>query len=268
MNNDFSYKKRYGQNFIYDINIINKILSYAGVDKNTLVIEVGIGSAKMTHEILNICGFLIGYEIDETLKPIIENELKEFNNKNIIYDDFLKRKVINDMKDLEYTKIVVVSNLPYYITTPIIEKLINEKINIKNMVLMVQKEVADRFCAIPSTKEYNSLTIFLNYYFNIKKVMFVSKDVFTPKPKVDSTVLLFETKKNNVEPINKELFFKLIRDAFKQKRKTLKNNLKGYNLEIIENVLSRYNKSLNSRAEAITTEEFIDISNELNKKIY
>lgn len=268
MNDKFNYKKKYGQNFIYDNNIINKIISFAGIDNDTLVIEIGIGTAKMTHQILNSCGFLIGYEIDESLKPIIENELNDFGNKKIIYDDFLKREIKNDIKDIKYNKIIIVSNLPYYITTPIIEKLINERICIEKMVLMVQKEVADRFCAKPNTREYNSLTIFLNYYFNIRKVMFVPKDVFTPKPKVDSSVLLFETKKNINEPINKDLFFKLIRDSFKQKRKTLKNNLKGYSLEAIERILNKYKKSINSRAEAITIEEFIDIANELSKKIY
>ncbi len=262
---NFNYKKRYGQNFIYDINIINKIISYAGIDKNTLVIEIGVGAAKMTNQILNLCGFLIGYEIDNTLEPIIEEELKSKNNKKIIYDDFLKRIISEDIKNIDYKRIVVVSNLPYYITTPIIQKLIDDGIKIEKMVLMVQKEVADRFCAVPNTREYNSLTIFLNYYFNIKRVMSVPKEVFTPRPKVDSTVLLFETKDSLEEVINKEIFFKLIRDSFKQKRKTLRNNLKSYNLEIIDSILKKNNKSIQLRAEAITISEFIEISNSISK---
>jgi len=262
---EFNYKKRFGQNFIYDVNIINKIIGYGDIDKNTLVIEIGVGAAKMTHQILNLCGFLIGYEIDESLKTIVEEELKEYENKRIIYDDFLKRIIANDIKDLKYKRIIVISNLPYYITTPIIQKLIDEDIKLEKMILMVQKEVADRFCANPNTKDYSSLTIFLNYYFDIKKVMFVTKEVFTPKPKVDSTVLLFEAKKQQEKLVNKDNFFKLIREAFKQKRKTLRNNLKSYDLEMVDNILKKHNKSIQLRAEALTISEFIEISNEISK---
>ena len=159
----------------------------------------------------------------------------------------------------------VVANLPYYITTPIITKLIEDKINVEKIVVMVQKEVGDRFKAHPGTKDYSSLSIFLNYYFDIVKILDVSRNVFMPKPNVDSIVLEFrqkEVKKN----VNEDIFFKLIRDSFKQKRKTLRNNLKDYDLGTIEKVLKKYNLDLSVRAENISMDIFIEIANTLGDK--
>ena len=129
---------------------------------------------------------------------------------------------------------------------------------------MVQNEVADRFSAIPGTKSYNSLTIFLNYYFDIKKAFIVSRNVFYPKPNVDSAIVIFEKKDKKTMVKNEDMFFKLVRDAFVQKRKTLKNNLKGYDLEKIEKILNSFGKDINCRAENITINEFAEISNNLD----
>ena len=128
----------------------------------------------------------------------------------------------------------MVANLPYYITTPIIVKLIEDNIDVKKIVVMVQKEVGNRFRAKPGSRDYNSLSVFLNYFYDVKKIMDVSKNVFMPKPNVDSIVVEFNKKEKNLSIKNKELFFKLIRDSFRQKRKTIKNNLKGYDLEKVE----------------------------------
>ena len=157
----------------------------------------------------------------------------------------------------------VVANLPYYITTPIIVKIIEDKIPVDKIVVMVQKEVGNRFKATPNTKEYNSLSIFLNYYFDVKKILDVSRNVFIPKPNVDSIVVMFTKKENKLFLKNEEIFFKLVKDSFKYKRKTLKNNLKNYDLLKIENVLKKYNLDLSTRAEAIPIEIFAEISNEL-----
>ena len=160
---------------------------------------------------------------------------------------------------------MVVANLPYYITTPIITKFIDEQIDVEKIIVMVQNEVADRFSAKAGVKSYNSLTIFLNYYFDIKKAFVVSRNVFYPKPNVDSAVVTFTKKRNNLKADDEKLFFKLVRDAFCQKRKTLKNNLKSYNLDKINETLKKHNKDITFRAENITMEEFIDISNNLSK---
>ncbi len=260
----FKYKKKYGQNFIFDKNILKKIVSIADINDKTLVIEIGVGAGTLTSELLNKSKFLLGYEIDNELKETIDENLKEYNNYNIIYDDFLKRNLSLDTKKIKHENVVVVGNLPYYITTPIIEKIINDKIEPKQMVFMVQKEVANRFAAKINTKDYGSITVFLNYYFTIKKEFTVSKNVFFPIPKVDSAILSFKSKEKNMHVKNEKIFFKLVRDAFKQKRKNLRNNLKGYDLDKINQELLKHNKSLNCRAENITLEEFIKISNIIN----
>ena len=264
--NNFVFKKKFGQNFLLDQNILNNITNLANIDKQTLVIEIGVGAGALTTKLAPLAKNVLGYEIDQTLKESLSEILKENNNIDIIFDDFLSRNIKDDLKKYQYDNLVVVANLPYYITTPIITKFIDEKINVSKMVVMVQKEVADRFSAKPNTKDYNSLTIFLNYYFNIKKAFIVSKNVFYPKPKVDSAVVVFEKNKDMIKLKNEPLFFKLVKDSFKQKRKNLKNNLSGYDIETIDSILKKFNKSIGSRAEAITIEEFAEISNELAKQ--
>lgn len=260
---NFNFKKKFGQNFIVDKNIIHSIISKSNIDKDTLVIEIGPGAGSLTTELNKVSGHVLAYEIDKTLKPVLEKH--NLNNTTIIYEDFLKRNVEDDLKKYNYQKIYVVANLPYYITTPIIIKLIEDKLNIDKIVVMVQKEVGNRFKAKPNTKEYNSLSIFLNYYYTVEKLLDVSKNVFIPKPNVDSIVVSFTKKEHKIKVDNEELFFKLVRDSFKQKRKTLKNNLKGYNLEKIEEVLKKHNLDLTIRAEALPIEIFAEIANKLNK---
>ena len=259
---NFNFKKKFGQNFIVDKNIIHSIISKSNIDKDTLVIEIGAGGGSLTTELDKVSGHVIAYEIDKTLKPILEKH--NLNNTTIIYEDFLKRNVKEDLKNFSYKKTYVVANLPYYITTPIIIKLIEDKLNIDKIVVMVQKEVGDRFKAVPNTKEYNSLSIFLNYYYTVEKLLDVSKNVFIPKPNVDSIVVSFTKKENKVKVDDEEIFFKLVRDSFKQKRKTLRNNLKGYDLEKVEEVLKRHNLDLTVRAEALPIEIFAEITNNLN----
>lgn len=263
--NNFKFKKVYGQNFIIDKNVIDSIISKAKIDKDTLVIEIGPGAGSLTTKLCEASKFTLCYEIDETLKPILDENLKNYNNVEIIYNDFLKENVLEDLKKYDYKKLYVVANLPYYITTPIITKIIEDKINAEKIVVMVQKEVGDRFKAGPGSKDYSSLSIFLKYYYDINKILDVSRNVFLPKPNVDSIVLEFN-KKNVKENVNEEIFFKLIRDSFKQKRKTLRNNLKNYDLEIIKNVLSKYNYDLSVRAEQLEMKIFIDIANSLGEK--
>ena len=258
--NNFNFKKKFGQNFIVDKNVIENIINKSNIDKDTLVIEIGPGAGSLTNKLGEVAKNVLAYEIDESVKPILEKNIH--SNTKIIYDDFLKRNVLEDIKEYNYKKLYVVANLPYYITTPIIIKLIEDKIDIDKIVVMVQKEVGNRFKAKPNTKEYNSLSIFLNYYYNVEKILDVSKNVFIPKPNVDSIVVSF-TKKERIKLKNEELFFKLIRDSFKQKRKTLKNNLKGYDLNKIEEILNKYNLDLSVRAEAIPIDIFIAIANNL-----
>lgn len=258
---NFNFKKKFGQNFIVDKNIIHSIINKSNIDKNTLVIEIGPGAGSLTTELDKVSGHVIAYEIDKTLKPILEKQ--NLNNTTIIYEDFLKRNIKEDLKQYNYQKNYVVANLPYYITTPIIIKLIEDKLDIDKIVVMVQKEVGNRFKAKPNTKEYNSLSIFLNYYYTVEKILDVSKNVFIPKPNVDSIVVSLTKRKTKIKVDNEQIFFKLVKDAFKQKRKNLKNNLKNYNLEKVEEILKKHNLDLTVRAEALPTEIFAEIANNL-----
>ena len=261
--NHFNFKKKYGQNFIVDKNIIHSIIVKSEIDDETLVIEIGPGAGSLTSELGKYAKNVIAYEIDETLKPILEKNITP--NTEVIYEDFLKRDIAEDIKKYNYKKLYVIANLPYYITTPIIIKLIETKIDFDKIVVMVQKEVGDRFKAKPKTKEYNSLSVFLSYYFNITKILDVSRNVFMPKPNVDSIVVCFTKKVDKLKVNNEELFFKLIKDSFKQKRKNLRNNLKGYDLENISKTLSKYKLDLTVRAEALPLEIFVDIANNLEE---
>ena len=259
---DFKFKKKFGQNFLKDENILRNIVSKSEIDKDTLVLEIGVGAAYLTYYVSEKAKNVIGYEIDESLKEIINDQLKDRDNVEIVFGDFLEQDVKSKLKEYDYKKLYVVANLPYYITTPIITKIINDKLGVDKIVIMVQKEVGDRFNAKPNFKEYNSLTIFLNYYFDIKKLMDVSRNCFTPKPNVDSVIVEFKSnKKYSVN--NEEIFFKLVRDSFKFKRKNLRNNLKGYDLEKLDNTLNKIGKDLTVRAEALTIDDFVLISNSL-----
>ena len=261
--NNFNFKKKFGQNFIVDENIINNIVTKSEIDKETLIIEIGPGAGSLTAKLAESSKQVLCYEIDTTLKEILKENLKEYNNVDIIYQDFLKADVLNDLKKYTYKKLYIVANLPYYITTPIIINVIEKKLDVDKMVVMVQKEVGDRFKANVGTKDYNSLSIYLNYYFNVKKIMDISRNIFIPKPNVDSIVVEFTKKETKYNLKNEEIFFKLIRDSFVQKRKTLKNNLKDYNLTKIEEVLKRHNQDLSTRAEQISIETFVEIANSL-----
>lgn len=261
--NDFNFKKKFGQNFIVDENIISNIVNKSEVDKDTLVIEIGPGAGSLTAKLAESAKNVLCYEIDETLKDILSENLSNYDNVEVIYQDFLKVNVNNDIKKYDYKKLYIVANLPYYITTPIITSVIENNIDVDKMVVMVQKEVGDRFKASVGTKDYSSLSIYLNYYFNVRKLMDISKNIFIPKPNVDSIVVEFTKKEQKYELKNKKLFFKLIRDSFTQKRKTIKNNLKNYDLTKIEEILKKYNQDLTTRAEQITIETFVDIANHL-----
>jgi 16S rRNA (adenine1518-N6/adenine1519-N6)-dimethyltransferase len=261
--NGFSLKKKFGQNFIIDENVINSIIDKSKIDKDTLVIEVGPGAGSLTYKLGISAKNVICYEIDTTLENVLKENTRDLNNVKIIYQDFLKANVLDDIKGYEYKKLYFVANLPYYITTPIIIKIIEDCIPVDKMVFMVQKEVGNRFKALPGSKEYGSLSVYLNYYFDVKKILDISRHVFMPEPNVDSIIVEFSKKENLLAVKNEEVFFKLIRDSFTQKRKTLRNNLKGYDLEKIEEVLNRHKLDLSVRAEQLSTEIFIEIANNL-----
>ena len=262
---DFKFKKAYGQNFIHDENIIKNIVSESRIKDNSLVIEIGPGSGVLTKELSKVAKNVLAYEIDTRLEEILDENLKDSHNVDIIFDDFLERNLIDDINNYSFDHLYVVANIPYYITTPIITKLVDTKLPFEQITVMIQKEVGERFSAKPGTRDYGSITVFLNYYFNIRKLFIVSRNSFTPKPNVDSVVIALSSKKDKLPVKNEELFFKLIKDAFHFKRKNLRNNLKNYDLEKVLNVLLKHDKDLTNRAEELEEEIFVEIANELAK---
>ncbi len=251
-------KKSFGQNFLQDEEILKKIANTNKTNIDDLIIEIGPGTGALTKYLKEKNSFLICYEIDERLK---EKLLKLENAKTkIIFKDFLQANIEEDSHIFPYKNIYIIANIPYYITTPIIKKVINLE-NLKEMTLLVQQEVANRLTAKPKTKEYGSLTVYLNYYFNVTYLFPVNRQAFKPIPKVESATVLFKRKEKPYVK-DEKLLFKLINDAFKMKRKTLKNNLKEYNWPKIRQALKE-NYSETIRAEELSLEQFIDIANTL-----
>lgn len=263
---EFGFKKKFGQNFIVDENIINSIISKADITKDCMVIEIGPGAGSLTYKLAASAKQVLCYEIDTTLQNVLEENLKDLKNVDIIYQDFLEANVKQDLANYKFEKLYVVANLPYYITTPIIIKLIEDEIPVDKIVVMVQKEVGNRFKAQPGSKDYSSLSVYLNYYFEISKLLDVSRNIFIPKPNVDSIVVEFKRKESTYQLNDSQLFFQLVRDSFRQKRKTLRNNLKHYDLSLVETVLNEYHYDLSVRAEQLSIEIFVAIANRLSKK--
>ena len=262
-NYNVRFKKKFGQNFLKNDQVIEKIVSICNITKKDLVIEVGPGGGILTKSLANLSKKVIAYEIDDELEDELVAKLREFSNINIIYKDFLKADIKADIQGIEYDNLYFVSNVPYYITTPIINKLMESNVKFTKIVMMVQKEVADRLSAVPGNRNYGAITVLLNYYYNIKKEFFVSKNEFVPKPNVDSEVISLEEKKEKIYLKNRDYFNVLVRDSFQFKRKNIKNNLKKYNLDKVLEILKKYDYDLSVRAEQLDYSIFVEIANEL-----
>lgn len=262
---DFKFKKKFGQNFLQNKAIIDKIAKVADIKSNSLIIEVGPGSGNLTVALAELYkdSNILAYEVDNSLEDILSVRLKDYNNVKILFSDFLKADIALDVREYSCDNIYFISNVPYYITTPILFKLIDSGLEFERIVMMVQKEVGDRFCSLPSSKEYNALTVILNYYFDIKKEFIVSRNHFYPRPNVDSVVVSFQKKIKKEYLKDKKFFLKLVHDSFRFKRKTLKNNLKNYDLDKIEMVLKKYGFDLSVRAEVLNYKIFVEIANTL-----
>ena len=262
----FQFKKSLGQNFLNDKNIIHKIVESAEIDKDTLVIEVGPGGGALTELVVPLAGQVLLYEADSRLEEHLNKLLSGNDNYEIIIGDFLKADLKADLAKYSFEKLYVVANLPYYITTPIIMKFVENCILPDKFVIMVQKEVAYRLSAKVGSKDYGSLTVFLNYYYDINKLFDVSRNCFIPKPNVDSAIVEMNLKENRLKVLDMDLFNRLVRDSFLYKRKTIRNNLKAYDLVVIENVLRKYGFDLSVRAENLELEIFVEMANELADK--
>lgn len=258
--------KSLGQNFLVDEEVISNTIKSAEINKNDLVIEIGPGLGTLTNELAKKAGKVICVELDKRMVKILEERFLLFDNVKIINEDILKvdlNKVIEENK-MEKTKIV--ANLPYYITTPIIMKLLEGKANFDSITVMVQKEVADRLCAKTGTREAGAITYAVEYYSKATKLFTVPNTSFIPEPNVESAVINLEVKNTKNEEVqDEEKLFKIIKYAFMQRRKTLINALQNVEIcqskERAKEILNQLGIDERVRGEALTLEQFIEISN-------
>jgi len=271
---NFRIKKHLGQNFLADANILDKIVATSGIDKSLNVIEIGPGFGALTERLAEHSGKILAYEIDPELVGILKDKLKDITNLTLVQKDILKADID---KDIQTTfgpgeKAVVVSNLPYYITTPILMHILETARNVTRIVVMMQQEVAMRITSRPNTKDYNALSVAIAYRTEAKLLFHVPKSVFIPAPNVDSAVVeLTVRQKHTHAPRDEARFFKFVRSCFAQRRKTLANNLlaayPGLNRSQVEANLFRAGLDPSIRAEALDLDTFIALSDLFNEAV-
>ena len=265
---NFTFQKKYGQNFLIDTHVLDKIIRAAGIQKEDFVLEIGPGIGTMTQYLVQAAGKVAAVEIDRALIPILEDTLSEYDNVKIIHEDVLKMDLGKlAEEESEGRPMKVVANLPYYITTPIIMGLFERHIPIESITVMVQKEVADRMQAAPGTKDYGALSLAVQYYAEPYIAAFVPPNCFMPRPKVGSAVIRLNChKKPPVWVKDEELLFRIIRASFNQRRKTLANGLSNapdlaVSKELIIDSIKKMGKGASVRGETLTLEEFARLSN-------
>ncbi|HCA7795016.1 TPA: 16S rRNA (adenine(1518)-N(6)/adenine(1519)-N(6))-dimethyltransferase RsmA [Staphylococcus pseudintermedius] len=268
----FNFKKSLGQNFLIDVNIINRIIDASGIDHMTGVIEIGPGMGSLTEQLAKNAQHVLAFEIDQRLIPVLDDTLSPYNNVTVINEDILKENVAEAIQQhlSHCEKIMVVANLPYYITTPILLTLLEQDLNIDGYVVMMQKEVGERLNAQVGTKAYGSLSIVAQYYTETSRVLTVPKTVFMPPPNVDSIVVkLMKRESPIVDVDNPNAFFKMTKGAFSQRRKTIYNNYQNLfengkeQKETIMQWLERADIDPKRRGETLSIQEYARLYAEL-----
>lgn len=264
-------QKRYGQNFLIDSNILEKIVASAGITKDDTVLEIGPGIGTLTQHLAEAAKKVICVEIDKNMIPVLEYTLADFDNVTVINQDILKADIVNILKENGAESAKVVANLPYYITTPIIMELLEKDLPIESITVMIQKEVAERMQTGPGSKDYGALSLAVAFYSNAEVKMTVSPNCFIPRPNVDSAVIRLDKLKEPVVKVkDRAEMFRIIKGAFEQRRKTLTNALShssAYKTDKknIENALLEMGKNINIRGEELTLEEFARLSDILTQ---
>ena len=260
---NFIFKKAFGQNFLTDESLLSSIVDLSMIDKNSTVLEIGVGGGTLTRAIAKKAKRVVGFEIDKNLKPVLMKTLNEFSNVEIVYEDVMKRD-IKEIENLLGGEYVLVANLPYYITTPIIMRFIEDAEKVKSIVITIQKEVAERIVANEKTSDYGSITVAINAVADSKIVKYLPRELFYPAPNVDSAVVKIDINKNKYQINDKKAFRNLVKHAFSMRRKTLVNNLmKGYqiNRADAEGYLLKLNLPITARGEELSVENFVELSN-------
>ncbi len=269
---NFNFQKKYGQNFLIDTHVLDKIIRESKIDKDDFVLEIGPGIGTMTQYLCESAGRVVAVEIDKNLIPILHDTLKEYDNVEIINEDILKLDLMSLIRQNGIQKpMKVVANLPYYITTPIIMGLLERHMPIESMTVMVQKEVAERMQAGPGIKDYGALSLAVQYYTRPQIVANVPPNCFMPRPKVGSAVIrLTRHKKPPVETKDEQLMFRLIRASFNQRRKTLANGLSNagnlhFTKEQIQRAILELGEPAAVRGETLTLEQFARLTDILKQ---
>lgn len=273
---DFNFQKKFGQNFLIDTHVLDKICLESGLGKNDLAIEIGPGIGALTQYLAITAKAVVAVEIDKNLLPILGDTLKDYKNTELINADFLKvdlEKLIDEciQKYGEFDNIRIIANLPYYITTPIIMNVLESHTHIDSITVMIQKEVADRMQAAPGSKNYGALSLAVQYYSDPYVVAFVPQNCFIPRPKVGSSVIRLDIYKDKpIKTVNEKLMFQIIRAGFNQRRKTLVNSLINFEgLQFSKNkiihALSLLGKSEKIRGEALSLDEFAQLAEYLQE---
>lgn len=263
----FRFSKSLGQNFLIDGNIVRSIVEKAEVGEEDYVLEIGPGIGTLTEELALRAKKVVAVEIDKKLIPILEQSIGKYENVEIINEDILEVDLGRLIEEKFQGKSVkVVANLPYYVTTPIVARLIEENLNIESIVVMVQKEVAERMAAPPGSKTYGSLSVLIDYFTKPEIVLSVPRTVFMPQPKIASAVIKLDLKKD-LEDIDSDKLFKVVRASFSKRRKTVLNALSSYGFHIdkdrVRESLEKAGIDPSERAERLSTEDFIEISKSL-----
>ena len=266
----FKFSKSLGQNFLTDYNIIQKIAEGSNIGEEDLVVEIGPGIGVITAECCQRAKKVVAIELDRNLLPVLNYTLAEYNNVKVINGDVLKTDINEIIEKEGFKKAKIIGNLPYYITTPIIMQLLENHVNAESITVMMQKEVADRIKSAPGKKTYGAISVAVQYYCTVETVTDVSKEVFMPKPKVDSTVLRLDLREEPpVKLINRDVFFQCVKKGFGQRRKTLLNALngiRGMDKEQIKDCLCSASIDPGRRAETLSIEEFAELSNKICEK--
>lgn len=259
----FKFSKKFGQNFISDTNLLDKIVNLSGITDNDAVLEIGCGAGTLTKELCKKAKFVYGYEIDQTLKPVLAENLSGVDNCEITFRDVMREKT-DDVEKHIGEDYVIVANLPYYITSPLVMKFVEQSQHCKAIVIMVQLEVAERFCAEPATPEYGAITAGINAVANSQKLLFVPREMFYPRPNVDSEVVKITFDKQKHDILSREVYRETVRAAFSSRRKTLANNL-SQGLKIskpeAENLILSCGLSPAVRGETLSSAQFCELSN-------
>lgn len=263
LDKDFKFNKKFGQNFIFDTNFLNSVAADAELDKETEVLEIGTGAATLTKVLATHAKKVVSFEIDNNLKTTIASNLEEVSNVKVVFKDIMKVS-IEEIEDNFENEYVLVANLPYYITTPILFKFLEGATKLKRLVIMVQLEVANRICAKPGNKDYGTITPIIDFMGTAKITRRVSRKLFMPEPNVDSAIVRIDINKNKFDVKSVDLLSKLIKSAFAMRRKTLVNNMKSsFNLTNgdFEKIFSECSLNINVRGESLSTEQFVQLSN-------